>query len=174
MFLSHTNARVKESSKNIAEHVEQNGQAGDDEQKSLDDGEVFAQDGLKHQLPHARPGENIFNDHCAADEPRQGKEKKDQHRNGGVAEDMLEEDAPFGDAFGAGGEDIFIAHDFEHFSAHKAGDGADLRKPQSERGQDERLRFVRARDGQPFERETKKRQKNNFSVLRIYSCGAMV
>src|SRR6266545_161342 len=87
-----TNARVHQSVRDVGEEVGDQGECGHDDEVAHDERVVPGIDALDHELPHTGDGEDGFDDHAAADEPRQGQPQDGDHGEERVAEGVLADD----------------------------------------------------------------------------------
>ena len=124
-----------------------------------DDGVVAPRDRVVRQQAEARPGENLLDDHRAAENLRDLQTRDRHHRDERVPQAVAIEDGAIGEPLRPRARHVILAHHLEHRRAHEAGEVGDGRQREDDHRHDEildprregRLRLPGADRRQPVE-----------------------
>src|SRR5215211_3618849 len=104
-----TDPRVDRGVGQIGQEVADQHGHGVEERGAHEDGVVAEEGGVDAQPSHPRPGEDLLDQHRAADQTRQAESEDRQEGRERVREGVAPNDRPFAQALGAGGPDVVLA-----------------------------------------------------------------
>src|SRR3954469_1921483 len=133
-----TDPRVEDRVEDVGDQVEQDDHRGADDQPAQDDVDVVVADAVVEQVaPHPVPDEHRLGDDGRTEEGADPQGHDGGQRDQRVAQAVLVDGAPVGQALRAGQSHVVRAQDVEHRGALEPAPGRERQQGEADRGQHE-------------------------------------
>ena len=140
MKTSIADARVEQRVAEIDQQVDDDIDRRENEDQTLHDRIVAAQDGIGGQAAEAGDVEDRFRDHHAAEQRGDADADDGDDRHRGILQRMANDDAPRRDALGGGSADVILGQHFEQARPGDAGEQRGIEHRQRQARKDEAVK----------------------------------